>query len=174
MSTKNTTPEIFDESMVEKELSQEEILLNENDILQGLIECGRTKDNADNYRKVQIKRDGIVKFEFRIRPISEDENQKCLKNATKYAKQKSYGQPKQAIETDRAKYRSYLIYTATVDSDRAKTWDNRKAWDAFNIITGADMIDKVLLAGEKDKIIDLIDEISGFNEETEFEETAKN
>ena len=173
MSTKNTAPELFDETMVNKELSQEEILLNENDILQGLIECGRAKDNADNYRKVQIKRDGAVKFEFRIRPISEDENQKCLRNAKKYAK-KSYGQPKQAIETDRARYRSYLIYTATVDEDRAKTWDNRKAWDALNIITGPDMIDRVLLAGEKDRIIDLIDEISGFNDETELEEEAKN
>jgi len=173
MSAKNTTPELFDESMAEKELSQEEILLNENDILQGLIECGKSKDNAENYKKIQIKRGGVVKFEFRIRPISEDENQKCLKNATKYTK-KSYGQPKRAIETDRARYRSYLIYTATVDSDRAKIWDNRKAWDALDIITGSDMIDKVLLAGEKDKIIDLIDEISGFNEESEFDEDAKN
>jgi hypothetical protein len=36
------------------------------------------------------------------------------------------------------------------------------------------MIDRVLLAGEKDRIIDLIDEISGFNDETELEEEAKN
>lgn len=36
------------------------------------------------------------------------------------------------------------------------------------------MIDRVLLAGEKEKIIDVINEISGFNDEEVVEETAKN
>ena len=103
-------------------------------------------------------------LEFRIRPISEDESQECWRKATKFAPYKP-GQPKKAIETNTSLFRSHLIYTATVEDDRAKTWDNRQAQAAFQIFQGVDMIDRVLLAGEKSRVIDVIDEISGFDDE---------
>ena len=53
-----------------------------------------------------------------------------------------------------------------------RSWDNKQAQQAFNVLRGVDMIDAVLLSGEKDRIIDLINEISGYSEDTE--ETAKN
>ena len=71
-----------------------------------------------------------------------------------------------------AKMRSWLIYTATVDEDRAKTWDNKQAQEALNILQGVDMVDAVLLSGEKDRIIDRINEISGYDDDQD--ETAKN
>ena len=71
-----------------------------------------------------------------------------------------------------AKFRSWLIYTATVDEDRAKLWDSKQAQQAFNVLQGVDLIDCVLLSGEKDRIIDRINEISGYSEEVD--ETAKN
>ena len=171
---KNTTPEAFDENygMPEEKPTQEQVLMNENDILAGILESGKEADNAENYRKVQIKRRGKLMFEFRIRPISEEENQGCWKQATRYAPTKP-GRPKVAIETNPARYRSYVIYTATVDEDRRKTWDNKTAKDAFNILDSIEMIDKVLLAGEKARIIDLISEISGFDDES-IEELAGN
>ena len=71
-----------------------------------------------------------------------------------------------------AKFRSWLIYAATVDEDRAKTWDNKQAQEALGVLQGVDMIDAVLLSGEKDRIIDRINEISGYGDDVE--ETAKN
>jgi len=168
----NTAPEEFDEKDDEQEaLSKEEILMSEGDILDGLLKAGKGKDDADNYRKIQIKRKGVLLLEFRVRPLSEDENQACWRNATKYAPTKP-GRPKTAIDTNLAQYRSLVIYTATVDEDRAKVWDNKRAQEGLGLVYGVDMIDKVLLNGEKARVFDVIDEISGNNEETE--ELAKN
>lgn len=170
--SKNTMPEFYDENPAGVEtLSQEEVLMNEDELLRGLIEAGTEKEKESAYKRIQIKRGGVLKFEFRIRPISEEESLACHDHATKFAPRKR-GQPKREIETNLAKFRSWLIYTATVDEDRAKTWDNKKAQEALNVLTGVDMIDMVLLSGEKDRVIDEINEISGYSDDVE--ETAKN
>ena len=86
---KNTMPEPYDESpagVVTQ--SQEEILMNEDELLRGLIEAGKDKDNADSYERIQIRRGGVLKFEFRIRPISEEESIACHDHATKFAPRK--------------------------------------------------------------------------------------
>ncbi len=173
---KNTTPEAFDE-ITETEggaaaLDNQQIIMNEIDILQGLLALGNERNNEANYRNVEIRRGGKLMLAFRIRPLSEEENHICWHKATKYAGNKP-GQPKVAIDTNTTKYRSLLIYTATIDEDRAKIWDNKEAQKQLNVLQPSDLIDKVLLAGEKSRIIDLIDEISGFGGE-EADETAKN
>lgn len=173
MAEKNTIPELYDETEagVEALASPEEILMSEDALLRGLIEAGTEKDNESTYRQIQIKRGGVLKFVFRIRPVSEEESLACHEHATKFAPRKR-GQPKREIETNTAKFRSWLIYTATVDKDRAKLWDNKKAQEALNVLLGVDMIDAVLLSGEKDRVIDVINEISGYGDD--LEETAKN
>ena len=169
---KNTMPDNYDTSPAEIEnTTQEEILMNENEILRGLIEAGTEKEKESSYKKIQIRRGGVLKFEFRIRPVSEEESLTCHEHATKNAPRKR-GQPKREIETNMAKFRSWLIYTATVDEDRVKTWDNKKAQEALDVLNGVDMIDVVLLSGEKDRIIDEINEISGYSDD--MDETAKN
>ena len=77
------------------------------------------------------------------------------------------------------KYRDQLIYNATVPEDRKRLWDNKKVWAALNaknidIVSPLDVIEYTLKAGEKDRIIDIIDQISGFDGDTDIEETAKN
>lgn len=169
---KNTMPELFDEQPDGMEQpTQEQILMSESELLRGLIEAGNEKDSEASYERIQIKRGGKLKFEFRIRPISEEESLACHDHATKFAPRKR-GQPKRKIETNMSKFRSWLIYTATVDEDRAKLWDNKQAQQAFNVLQGVDVIDCVLLSGEKDRIIDRINEISGYDDEAD--ETAKN
>ena len=59
-----------------------------------------------------------------------------------------------------------------MDEDRAKIWDNKNAWKALNVLNGIDLIDRTLLAGEKDAVLELIDKISGYS--VTAEETAKN
>lgn len=174
MENVNTMPVMFDEPPAGVEqLTKEEILMSEGDLLRGLIDAGKEKDSADYYKKIQIRRNRVLKFEFRIRPISEEESLACRERATKFAPRKR-GQPKREIETNISQFRSWLIYTATVDEDRKKLWDNKKAMEAFNVLQGVDLIDAVLLSGEKDRIIDEINEISGYGDGDNTEETAKN
>ncbi len=85
---------------------------------------------------------------------------------------------KMAEDTDRVKYQSALIYEATVEEDRKNLWDNRKVWNALNatkdrIMNGLDVIEYTLKAGEKDKILEAIDKLSGY-ESNNLEEVAKN
>lgn len=79
-------------------------------------------------------------------------------------------------ETNTVKFRDALIYTATVEADREKLWDNKKVWESLRakdlqIMNGLDVIEYCLKAGEKDKIIECIDSLSGFEEN--IEEVAK-
>lgn len=171
---KNTMPESFDSLNVdEKVLSQGEILMSESDILAGLLELGETRNNPEEYHKIQIKRNGIIKLEFRLRPLSEPEMISCSEQATKYAPAKG-GKPRTAIKTDAPKMRSLFIYTATVDEDRKKLWDNPKVKDSFNVLEGHEVIDFVLKGGEKEQILTVIDEISGYHDSIGVEDLAKN
>ena len=147
-------------------LQQEEILMKEGDILAGLLSLHKEAKENTITRRIKIMRDKKVVLEFRVRPLSEEESQDCHRKATKYARTKP-GQPKVAIETNSALFRSMLIYTATVDEDRAKLWDNKKAMDAMQLLRGVDMVDSVLRAGEKSRILSEIDEISGFSGEND-------
>ena len=79
--------------------------------------------------------------------------------------------------TDSTKYRSEIIYQATVKEDREKLWDNKTIWEALRdrdvqIMGPLDVIEYSLLAGEKDRVLDAIDSLSGFD--TNLEEVAKN
>ena len=167
----NRTPEMYDDTELGNKPTQEEILMNESDILDGILNLGKRKDESENYRKIRLKDSkGAVKLEFRIRPISEDENRALMKKATPATKDKNI-----RVETNWVKYRSLLIYSATVDEDRIKIWDNPRVKEAMNVYEAWELIDKVMLAGEKAKVIDIIDEASGFGlEESEAEETSKN
>ena len=69
-------------------------------------------------------------------------------------------------------YRNALIYEATIEEDREKIWDNKQAWKQLDVMSGAELIGRVLKAGEKDAVCDKIDEISGYS--AMAEEVAKN
>ena len=154
--------------------TRNQMLLHEEDIIQGLIDAADY--GMEEHQPIEIVRNGKVYFRFRIRPLTERDYNKCRKDSTQYSTNRHLGirLPK---DTDNAKYRSALIYRATVEEDRAKLWDNKKVWEAlrdkdYQIMNGLDVIEFCLKAGEKDKIIEAIDNLSGFEEE--LEEVAKN
>jgi hypothetical protein len=159
----------------EIELTEEEnkgqLRAYEDDILKGLLAAANFKTEEDNIQTIEIARNGVVLFKFRIRPLTEEEYQACKEKYTKYVRNKQLG-IKFPEHTDTVRYRSALIYQATVDEDRAKIWDNKNAWKAINVLNGVDLIDKTLLAGEKDAVLELIDKISGYS--VTAEETIKN
>lgn len=153
------------------ELTPEDILQTEDQILAGMMEAANFKEDT---KKIEIRRKGKLLFSFNIRPITEEELQDCRKRVTKYMSNpmgKHF--PKIEGEVDYVKLRSLKIYTATVEEDK-KLWNNPDLKKRLNAITYIDVIDSVLLAGEKDAINDVIDTISGYGTELDKEEYVKN
>lgn len=111
---------------------------------------------------MEIARGGTVLFMFRIRPLSEDEYNRCKEWHTKYVCNKQFGL-RIPEKTDTIAYRNDLIFEATVEEDRQKLWMNREAWKRLDVLNAPDLIGRVLKAGEKDAVLDLIDKIIGYS-----------
>lgn len=152
-----------------EELTQGEILANEQDFLKGLLDAGN--DAQSMTVPITVKRNGKRYFTFRIRPLTETEYNKAREKATKYQLNKQLG-IKIPDSRDDAEYRNQLIYAATVPEDRSNLWDRKEAWTQFNVLSGPDLIERVLLPGEKLAIVSRLDELSGYG--MDLEETAKN
>lgn len=138
---------------------QEEVLENEATLLQGLMEAAGYKDDKSFRRKIEIRRGEKVLFSFTVRPLSEEEEIGCSRKATPKVKNRS-GIPVDG-KMDVPAFRSWKIYTATIDEDRKRVWDNPDFKKAKNLITAVEVIDSLLRSGDKDMVLAVIDEISG-------------
>lgn len=143
----------------------------EDDILGGLLAAANYKESEEETANIEVVRNGAIVLAFRIRPLGEEEYLKCKKANTNYKRNKSLG-TKIAESVDAARYRAQLIYEATVEEDREKIWMNRDAWKKLNVLNGIDLVEVVLKAGEKDEILQKLDEISGYR--PNLEDVAKN
>lgn len=174
MSTKPKTNDELLNDVAEVEMpSKDELLMREDELLDGLFTAIDEKENHTITKMLRIERAGKKLFEFNVRPLDEKELMDCRRKATKYGDNpagKKY--PRVELDTDIAKLRSIKIYTATTEEYRKKLWDNPKVLEKFNVISGYDVIELALLAGEKDAIVDEIDTLSAFG--TSVEEYAKN
>lgn len=159
-----------------EKLEPKDIAPYESDILRGLLEAA--EDQVKETTPIEIRRSGKIYFSFRIHSLSEPDYNRCRERATTYSRKNKLSM-KLPEDTNSSRFRSLLIYEATIPEDRAKLWDNKKAWEQLGVLNGPDLIDKVMKAGEKDAIIVRIDEISGYLDETisgegKLEETSKN
>lgn len=165
-----------------KDETQNQLRTVESDFIAGMLEAAeyRTKET----RKIEIIRDGKLFFSFHIHAVGEEEADRCKKRHTKYVRNKNIGL-KFAEETDSPRFRSSLIYNATDEKDRAELWDNKKVWNGLSgqgypIVNALDVIEAVLLGGEKAQIIEEINKLSGFETENleevdqKLEDAAKN
>lgn len=160
---------------------QEKVLMSEEDLINGLLAAADYENDEDSMQPVQIKRNGRLFFEFTVRPLSEKEMIQVRKQSTNYYKNPAKGMPKIEGDLRIAEYRSRKIYAATIESDREKLWDNPKVKASLrakgkDILEAWEIIDAVLLGGEKFAVSETIDDISGYNddEKLELEEYAKN
>lgn len=170
----NTT---FDYEQEVKQLpSKEEILQNEDEMIAGLLEAAAFKSDDSLQKKIEIRRNGKLLFSFFVRPLTEEEIQGCRRKATKRRpdpRGRQFGMIE--LETDYFKLRSYKIIAATVDKGQGILWKNKKLKDSLNVIDDVDVVETVLMAGEKDRISNIIDEISGYGaDDFTLEDTAKN
>ena len=163
--------DIMENGEMTEEAKRETYRKYENDILGGLLAAASFKTDADEITPVEIYRNGNCVLTFHIRPLSEEEYLKARRDNTVYKRNKSVG-TRVVDHVNTSAYRSQLIYDATIEEDRDKIWNNRTAWDRLNVVNGIDLIDVVLKSGEKDMIIDKLDEISGY--QLSMEETSKN
>ena len=157
----NTQPAVSTVETNEEETKQV-IRANEEDFIAGLIAAADFASDEEETQRIEIVRNGKLAFAFSIRPLGSEEYDKCRKKFTKYVRNKQLG-IKMPEDTDRIKYQSAIIH--------------KKVWQAleskgFQIMSGLDVIEYTLKAGEKDRIIDAIDTLSGY--ESNIEEVAKN
>ena len=160
--------------------TQEEVVMKQEDLIRGLLEAAESKYSDDEQKEIHIKRGGKLLFSFKIRPLSEDELMRIRKTSTPtYKNPQGRNAPRLEGELRYGEFRSKKIYTATVEDEKTgeRIWDNtqlKRSLNAkgFDIQEAWEIIDKVLLAGEKDKVADLIDEISGYD--ADLTEYAKN
>ena len=152
--------------------AEEDLKEFEGDILNALLAAANYQKDEEEPYTVRVIRKGVILFTFRIRPLSEEDYGRCRKKNTKFVRNKRVGVT-MPEEMNTVRYRSQLIYEATLPEDRAKLWDNRQMWEAVNVASGIDAIDKILKSGEKDKILEQLDAISGYDN-SELEETVKN
>lgn len=137
---------------------------------------------TENTTPIVIQRDGVKLFEFSVHALTGNDARTAKKKASTYMPNPNNKKlPPIVKEINEIIYQSYLIYLATTAEDRKKYWDNSVLRDKFGVMEGYELIDKVLLPGEKAKVLDEIDTLSGYGfsdmdeeEEDNEIETAKN
>ena len=149
---------------------------NETDYLAGLLDAA--EDAEEETKKIEIVRNGKLYFAFSIHALTDETLYDIRKKYTKYVKNKRTG-TKVSEGMDSAKFRSSMIYNATVAEDQEKLWDNKQIQKELSqrgkhIINALDVIDAVLLPGEKENVLAALDELSGYATEEAKVETAKN
>lgn len=142
--------------------SKEEVLNSEDMLLRGLMEAGNFKNDEAYRREIKVTRGDRTLFSFTVRPLDEEEEISCYRRATpQLPNPNGKNWPKIDGKTDTAKLRSLKIYTATIDEDKKRIWDNPVIKKQLGVVTATEMIDKCLRSGDKDVVLAIIEEISG-------------
>lgn len=160
---------------------QEELIMSQEDLIAGLFAAADYENDDNLIKTVEIKRGDRIFFRFNVRPLSENELVKCRKASTTMKRNPQGRNLPKVEDINYNELRTRKIYEATCDEDKEKLWDNPQVKAGLNargktIVEGWEIIDEVLLAGEKYKVSELIDKISGFDDEEDItlEEYAKN
>lgn len=153
----------------------------EYDLVTSLLEAADFKTSDDNITEADIKRNGKFLFTVHLHPISEKDARFARKKATIYAPNPNGKKlPPIEKEVDAALFSSWLIYLATTEEDQEKIWGEPQLMKKYDLKQPVESVDILLKYGEKQKLADLVGEISGMlddddeNELLDQEEYAKN
>lgn len=151
----------------------------EYDLVKSLLEAADYKTAAENITEAEIRRNGKFLFAVHLHPISDDDARLARKKATSYMPNPN-GKKLPPIEKEfnSAKFTSWIIYMATTEEDQQKIWGNPTIMQKFGLAQPVESVDVLLKFGEKDKLGDLVMEISGIGSDDDEamtkEEFAKN
>ena len=98
---------------------------------------------------------------FKIRALTQEENDRITKQATRQVK--INGQTVEKL--DNADYARRIILAATVEPD----FQSKEMCDAYGVLDPLQVPGKMLLSGEYRKLMDAILDLSGFGESLEDE-----
>ncbi len=147
----------------------------EYDLVKSLLEAADYRDSADSVTPIDIYRSGKFLFTVHIHPLGDDEVKQARKKATKYCKNpKGAKYPQIEKDFDASLFNSWLIYLATTPEDQEKIWGNPAVKSKRGLLQNVEAVDVLLTSGEKAALADKLTEISGFNEDFDPEEHAKN
>ncbi len=147
----------------------------EYDLVKSLLEAADYRDSADSITPIDIHRSGKFLFTVHIHPLGDDEVKQARKRATKYGKNpKGAKYPQIEKDFDASLFNSWLIYLATTPEDQEKIWGNSAVKSKRELLQNVETVDVLLTSGEKAALVDKVSEISGFNEDFDPEEHAKN
>lgn len=140
----------------------------EYDLVTALLESAGFKTSDDNITAVDIKRNGKYMFTVHIHPISEADARFARKKAAIMMPNPNNKKlPPIEKDMDQAKFNSWLIYLGTTEEDQEKIWGNSTIMQKYALSFPYESIDVLLMLGEKQRIADLILEISGMGDEEE-------
>ena len=136
----------------------------EQDFVAGMLEAAKTRINLET-PTMRIIRNERVLFTFRVRALDEDEWAKCRRKSLM-----NRGKPTE--EVNNARFINQVIYEATLEEDKEKTWKVKQLWKQFGVVTGSELVGKILSVGEKNKIFEVISNLSGYYDD--YEDMVKN
>lgn len=138
----------------------------EYDLVSALLEAASYKTADDSITEVEIKRAGKFLFSVHIHPVSETDVRVARKNSNSYmANPHNKKLPRIVKEENPVMFKSWLIYLATTEEDQKKIWGNPALMKAHGLMEPVESIDILLTAGEKDRLFDVLSEITDMPEE---------
>lgn len=151
----------------------------EYDLVTALLEAAEFKTSDDTITKANINRNGEFKFAVHLHPISDPDTRFARKKAAIMAPNPNNKKlPPIQKDFDNSVFASWLIYLATTEEDQQKIWGNSAVMAKFGLAQPVESIDVLLTVGEKRKVLDLVLEISGMDDDDDEvmdeEEYAKN
>lgn len=153
---------------------KEEIRSTEDDTLPALLAFATETTRGEN-EEVTVKRRSGTVLAFHIHPLLETDYLECRDLATPRTRRSSNNSLGIPDEMNIPRYRCLLILAATTEEDKKRLWQQPALWSQLGVLNAQDAIERCLRAGEKQRIVQRIDEISGYGSQAEsLEETAGN
>lgn len=152
----------------------------EYDLVTSLLTAMDYQTADESITEAEIKRGGVFLFSVHMHPISDEQIRTARKKSTVYMPNPNGKKlPPIEREVNTAKLKSWVIYLATTESDQVKIWGNQEVKNKAGLMENWESIDVLLTAGEKNRLFELVLEISGLDEDLEsedmdMEEYAKN
>lgn len=172
MSIKATVNPTDETAEITKEEQIADARENETTLLDGLLTAAGFKTSEECIKNVVISRGGKDLFSFHIHPLSEEDYNSCRKKFTKYVKSKVQGGIRVPEEVNAVDYRARADFPRHHPGGSGKGLCNKVLWKKLDLVTGYEAVNALLMAGEKEAILSLIDQISGY--ELSEEDVAKN
>ena len=129
--------------------------LDESTLVSALLEAAELRRGQNNRRNITIQRNKKPLFSFTVESLSESDWDKFRRQATK-----NFGKRNESF--DSARFVSLAIYEATVDKS---LWNNKSVWQKLKAVSGAEVVDMCLTPGEKSRIAQIIEDLSGYSED---------